>query len=143
MIREFLEFYRMDYTLSTFLPECSLSQEPKTRKEIEDEVGLDPTDTSMPLLMHLILSFIKGVTTNLPEDQRNRFSKPAEEAAENVDKNPPRPDAQVLDVEEEVKSKPQEPSPSAESPAKAPDFDWNEKPKPDDQKLEPLSTEQE
>ena len=25
MIREFLEFYRMDYTLSTFLPECSLS----------------------------------------------------------------------------------------------------------------------
>lgn len=42
IIREFLEFYRMDYTLSTFLPECSLSQEPKTRQELEDKIGLQP-----------------------------------------------------------------------------------------------------
>jgi len=61
IIREFLEFYRMDYTLSTFLPECSLSQEPKTRTELEEKIGLPPSNTSMPLLMHLILSFQKGV----------------------------------------------------------------------------------
>ena len=54
IIREFLEFYRMDYTLSTFLPECSLSQEPKSRQEIEKNVGLNNCNTSMPLLMHLI-----------------------------------------------------------------------------------------
>lgn len=52
----------MDYTLSTFLPECSLSQEPKSRDEIENKVGLPPSSTSMPLLMHLILSFQKGAT---------------------------------------------------------------------------------
>lgn len=64
LIREFLEFYRMDYTLSTFLPECSLSQEPKTRTEMEEKIGLPQWNTSMPLLMHLILWFQKGVTNN-------------------------------------------------------------------------------
>jgi hypothetical protein len=30
----------MDYTLSTFLPECSLSQEPRTRAEIEKRLNI-------------------------------------------------------------------------------------------------------
>ena len=88
IIREFLEFYRMDYTLSTFLPECSLSQEPKTRQELEDKIGLQPWNTSMPLLMHLILSFQKGVTSakagspaapktnNLVDDSDSKLSRP-------------------------------------------------------------------
>lgn len=63
IIREFLEFYRMDYTLSTFLPECSLSQEPKTRQELEEKVGLPPSNTSMPLLMNLIMGFQKGTNS--------------------------------------------------------------------------------
>jgi hypothetical protein len=69
LIREFLEFYRMDYTLSTFLPECSLSQEPKTRNQIEEKIGLPPADSSMPIIMHLILSFMKGIRTTLVEPE--------------------------------------------------------------------------
>lgn len=72
LIREFLEFYRMDYTLSTFLPECSLCHEPNSRSEIEAKVGLPPADTSIPLLMHLILSFMKGITTNLKEEEMKK-----------------------------------------------------------------------
>lgn len=75
LIREFLEFYRMDYTLSTFLPECSLSQEPKTRTEIEKKVGLPASNTSMPLLMHLINAVKNGVA-NVPM-QNNLVSPPA------------------------------------------------------------------
>mmetsp|Transcript_30881 Transcript_30881/g.30429 ORF Transcript_30881/g.30429 Transcript_30881/m.30429 type:complete len:83 (+) Transcript_30881:205-453(+) len=66
IIREFLEFYRMDYTLSTFLPECSLSQEPKTRQEIEKNIGMEPSGTSMPLLMHLINSVKNGAAAKAP-----------------------------------------------------------------------------
>lgn len=64
IIREFLEFYRMDYTLSTFLPECSLSQEPKSRPELEEKLGVTQSNSSMPLLMNLILNFQKGVTSS-------------------------------------------------------------------------------
>lgn len=71
IIREFLEFYRMDYTLSTFLPECSLSQEPKTRQEIEQKVGLSSCNTSMPLLMHLINSVRNGAQK--PAAMNNNF----------------------------------------------------------------------
>ena len=56
LIREFLEFYRMDYTLSTFLPECSLSQEPKTRPEKEKRLNMPSCNTSMPLLMILLIN---------------------------------------------------------------------------------------
>ena len=69
LIREFLEFYRMDYTLSTFLPECSLSQEPRSRPEIENQIGLPPAENSVPLLMHLLLSFTKGIRTSKEEEQ--------------------------------------------------------------------------
>jgi hypothetical protein len=62
----------MDYTLSTFLPECSLCHEPNSRSEIEAKVGLPPADTSIPLLMHLILSFMKGITTNLKEEEMKK-----------------------------------------------------------------------
>ena len=62
-----MEFYRMDYTLSTFLPECSLSQEPKTKDQIEKKIGLPPSDNSMPVLMHLLMSFMKGIKTSNPE----------------------------------------------------------------------------
>lgn len=75
IIREFLEFYRMDYTLSTFLPECSLSQEPKTRQEIEQKVGLDNCNTSMPLLMHLINAVKNGAASGRSPQVNNLVSE--------------------------------------------------------------------
>ena len=138
MIREFLEFYRMDYTLSTFLPECSLSQEPKTRNEIENQVGLDPTDTSMPLLMHLIVSFMKGVKTKLPNGDRPQpaESSPASEKQE-------KPASNLLDVDDEVKSKPMNDEVKAQEAQQPADFQWNDRPNNDSNLLEPMSSEAE
>jgi hypothetical protein len=124
IIREFLEFYRMDYTLSTFLPECSLSNEPRSRPEIENKIGMPPADSSMPLLMHLILSFMKGVRTTLPGEEKEKPA-PSPAKMEEAPVDPPLPGnlipsdkkseaeiearSSVLTAEEEVKSTPVNP----------------------------------
>lgn len=111
----------MDYTLSTFLPECSLSNEPKVRTEIEGKIGLPPADSSVPLLMHLLISFMKGIgSSNQEEDKPSeptRFSEP-------TGADPPVPSnlipsekieepvvqsKEILTAEEEVKSSPVNP----------------------------------
>ena len=85
MIREFLEFYRMDYTLSTFLPECSLSQDPKSRDQICEKIGLPQAEPSIPILMHLLLSFMKGLSTNIKAPEKPivevKQEKPVEKQA--------------------------------------------------------------
>lgn len=60
----------MDYTLSTFLPECSLSQEPKTRQEIEKRLNMPSCNTSMPLLMHAVNAIKNGLAK---QPQNNNF----------------------------------------------------------------------
>lgn len=112
IIREFLEFYRMDYTLSTFLPECSLSQEPKSRQEIEQKVGLSSCNTSMPLLMHLINS-VKNGSAKAPQNNNYVGSEQTEEKAEK-----PKTDDLLWDNSnnKEVKS-PQDNSANKKSPS--------------------------
>ena len=51
LIREFLEFYRMDYSLGVFMPECNLNKEPLRKNDLKKRSGLEEADTSMPLLM--------------------------------------------------------------------------------------------
>ena len=71
----------MDYTLSTFLPECSLSQEPKTRPEIEKRLNMPSCNTSMPLLMHLV-NAIKNGAAKAPQNNNfmgNNAEEPAKE----------------------------------------------------------------
>ncbi len=55
IIREFLQFYQMEHSLHVFVPEMSLSQDfPKSRQQIEREVGITDKDQSKPLLLKLI-----------------------------------------------------------------------------------------
>jgi hypothetical protein len=56
IIKEFLTFFKMTYSLGVFTPEMSMSSAfPKSRSEIEREVGIGSTgDTSKPLLLKLI-----------------------------------------------------------------------------------------
>jgi hypothetical protein len=58
IIREFLGFYKMNLTMQVFEPEMSLSsQMPKTKQNIERELGLGPAlsgDTSKPILLTLL-----------------------------------------------------------------------------------------
>ena len=110
----------MDYTLSTFLPECSLSNEPKGRGEIEKKIGLEEGESSMPVLMHLLLSFMKGVRTTHGADEKPAPS-PAKINEETNDfpmpnnlipSDPKKEDeikTDVLGVEDEVKTTPVNP----------------------------------
>jgi hypothetical protein len=54
IIREFLEFYKMEHSLHVFVPEMSLSDFPKNKQQIEREVGIADKDVSKPLLLRLI-----------------------------------------------------------------------------------------
>ena len=41
IIREFMNFYRMEHSVHVFVPEMSLSEDfPKSRQEMEREIGL-------------------------------------------------------------------------------------------------------
>lgn len=91
LIREFLEFYRMDYTLSTFIPESSLHSEPRSRADIEDKVGLDNCETSMPLIMHLLLAFKQGVQP-MKDSQEPVIHERAPPPANDFDEGVPMPD---------------------------------------------------
>ena len=50
-----MNFYKMNLSLQVFVPEMSLgTQFPKSRSEVEREIGLDGADNSKPLLLRLI-----------------------------------------------------------------------------------------
>mmetsp|Transcript_9161 Transcript_9161/g.10371 ORF Transcript_9161/g.10371 Transcript_9161/m.10371 type:complete len:293 (+) Transcript_9161:199-1077(+) len=124
IIREFLEFYRMDYTLSTFLPECSLSQEPKSRADIEAKVGLNSSSTSMPLLMHLINNCKNGGGSAPP--QTNNFIEPQEQ--ETKEERSATDDLlwenKNMDIKQQLDDNSSKKSPSLKSPSlKSPDED--------------------
>lgn len=56
LVREFLEFYRMTYTLEIFLPECNLPPEDKLRDKLETKLGLKgkAENPTIPILMQLV-----------------------------------------------------------------------------------------
>ena len=58
IIREFMNFYGMNLSLQVFEPEMSISTGfPKTRSELEKELGVDHTDSSKPILLELLEKF--------------------------------------------------------------------------------------
>jgi hypothetical protein len=58
IIREFMNFYKMNLSLQVFEPEMSISSGfPKTRGELEREVGFSNSDQSKPLLLELLEVF--------------------------------------------------------------------------------------
>jgi FGFR1 oncogene partner len=44
LIREFLEFYEVDYTLNVFVPECKLPAESRSKSYLGDKLSLHPGD---------------------------------------------------------------------------------------------------
>ena len=72
IIREFMEYFRMDYSLSIFIPECGISPERLNRKEILGKLGImsDPINDKftaglhLPLLYYIINYFISELKEN-------------------------------------------------------------------------------
>ena len=73
IIREFMEYFRMDYSLSIFIPECGISPERLNRKEILGKLGImsNPQNDKftaglhLPLLYYIINYFISELKENL------------------------------------------------------------------------------
>lgn len=66
LIREFMELYKMDYSLSVFIPECSISPERIRKDEILAKLGLKLSDnlTDIPTLYFIVYFFLHSITTD-------------------------------------------------------------------------------
>ena len=72
IIREFMEYFRMDYSLSIFIPECGISPERLNRKEILGKLGIMSNAQNdkftaglhLPLLYYIINYFISELKEN-------------------------------------------------------------------------------
>lgn len=57
LMREYMEFYRLDYTLAIFGPEANLPQAEKPKEEVARNAGLANPANAEPLLVQLIKAF--------------------------------------------------------------------------------------
>jgi hypothetical protein len=63
LIREYLDFYRLDYSKQIFMPETNLSsKKASSREELAGQSGLDSErlDSKKPLLLQIFESFQAG-----------------------------------------------------------------------------------
>lgn len=59
LVRDFLEFYKLDYTLAIFMPEVNMShQNALSKEELSKKIGLNEASNQKPLMAQLIESFI-------------------------------------------------------------------------------------
>ena len=71
IIRDFMEYFRMDYSLSIFIPECGISPERLRKEEIWGKIGLSNSQgeqfiskLQLPLIYYIIHYFIQEVKDN-------------------------------------------------------------------------------
>ncbi len=59
LIREFLEFYRLDYSLQIYVPEVNLSgTNPMNKDDLARRTGLGQHTEGKPIMMQLLESFL-------------------------------------------------------------------------------------
>ena len=114
LIKDYLEFYRMDYTLSVYTPEVALQgQEQPSRDELQRRAGINSTSQREPLLVQMLKQLKQQQTSapvtqakpaavqSKPEEQRKAayYQAPADEddIKEDIDIEE---DQQVLRVQE-------------------------------------------
>lgn len=63
LMREFMEFFKMDYSLSVFIPECSISPERLKREEIFAKLGLKSNSviSEFPMLYFILHYFCESL----------------------------------------------------------------------------------
>ena len=77
LIQEFLEFYRLDYSLAIFKPETNLSGQ-ANKEELAEKAGIGAPDASQPLLLQLLNAFnsgAKGNASDLGSATKSAFMK--------------------------------------------------------------------
>lgn len=71
MMREFMEFFRMDYSLSIFIPECNIYPDRLKKEEILGKLGFSGqignpiwSKMQLPLFYYMLLFFMQNVKEN-------------------------------------------------------------------------------
>ena len=140
LIRDFLEFYKMDYTLQIFVPECNLPTESKMKDRLPGLLGVnkDMSRGKAPLMMQLIQMIKSGIKSNpigsplsLPSEGPNSEIK----APEKFEFSPIREELKTV-PKKEPDVKPKEIPAKKEEP-KAAIVNKKEEPKPIFKKEEP------
>lgn len=85
LIREYLEFYRLDYTLSILIPEANMKQDPVDRNGLLRRADLDRATDKEPLLVQIL----KERKSGGGRPQASSGSKPEEPKATVVSSAPP------------------------------------------------------
>ena len=61
LVKDFLEFYKLDYTLQIYLPEVNLNnQNCMSKEELSRKVGLSEPSAQKPLMAQLIEGFLSN-----------------------------------------------------------------------------------
>jgi hypothetical protein len=65
MMREYMEYFKMDYSLSVFIPECSISPERLKREEILARLGMNVNvNTELPFIYFIIYYFMESLQSS-------------------------------------------------------------------------------
>ena len=87
IIREFMEYFRMDYSLSIFIPECGISPERLKKEEILGKIGVKDENMEffqrlqLPLLYYIIFYFLDDLNKN-----PNKVMETLSKVKDNVEK---------------------------------------------------------
>ena len=97
IIREFMEYFRMDYSLSIFIPECGISPERLNRKEIFGKLGIlsNPENDKftaglhLPLIYYIMNYFISELKENPKKviDSIKKFQNDIEAKSDDIIEN--------------------------------------------------------
>mmetsp|Transcript_21198 Transcript_21198/g.23998 ORF Transcript_21198/g.23998 Transcript_21198/m.23998 type:complete len:294 (-) Transcript_21198:179-1060(-) len=66
MIREFMDYYKMDYSLNVFVPESNLAREGRGKDELAADAGIQHPREE-PLLVSMIKAFKSGDVERVPQ----------------------------------------------------------------------------
>ena len=79
-MKEFLEFYKLDYSLQIFMPETNLQSKASENKDaLLGKLGMKGQDGNKPLLMILLESFMNRDKTSAPSAAASTFTAPTKQ----------------------------------------------------------------
>jgi len=76
LIHDFLEFFKMDYTLSVFNHESNL-KDPAKKEELAKKLGVTKLDASKPIIFSIINSVLNGEQISPGNKENSRSFQPA------------------------------------------------------------------
>lgn len=100
LVRDYLEHYKLDYTLSIFIPEANLKDTPIDRSEVARKAGVD-VSSNEPLLVSLIKNGSKWSGDALPSVKGKNLLEP-------LTAKEPAKKSSALDAVESKTTKPKE-----------------------------------